>query len=53
MGDRDAAPDITRIVRQGSDCETAARDYDFSAGSIERHIREGREQAEAALAARR
>ncbi|MDN4039987.1 patatin-like phospholipase family protein [Massilia sp. YIM B02443] len=53
MGDKDAAPDITRIVRQGSECETAARDVDFSAGTVERHIAEGRSAAEAALAARR
>lgn len=53
MGDKDAAPDITRIVREGAECETAARDVDFSAGTIERHIAEGRSAAGAALAARR
>jgi hypothetical protein len=42
MGDQDAAPDITRIVREGSDSETAGRDYDFSAATIEGHINAGR-----------
>ena len=50
LGDKDAASSITRIVRCGSDCETAARDYDFSALSIARHIQEGRDTASEALA---
>jgi len=49
MGDKDAQPQITRIVRRGSECETASRDYDFSAASIAQHMREGQEQAAAAL----
>ena len=53
MGDKDAAPSITRIVRKGSECETAARDYDFSALSIARHMEEGRAAASEALAAQR
>lgn len=53
MGDKDAGPSITRIVRQGSDCETAARDYDFSALSIARHQEEGYAAAREALAAAR
>lgn len=53
MGDKDAAPSITRIVRKGTECETAARDYDFSALSIARHMEEGRAAAREALAAQR
>jgi len=52
MGDQDAAPDITRIVRPASSCETAGRDYDFSTASIERHVRDGCASTEAALARR-
>ena len=50
MGDKDAAASLTRIVRRGSDCETAARDYDFSAATIARHMQEGFAAAQAALA---
>ncbi|MGF6274853.1 NADPH-dependent 2,4-dienoyl-CoA reductase/sulfur reductase-like enzyme/predicted acylesterase/phospholipase RssA [Massilia sp. UYP11] len=53
MGDKDAAPSITRIMRKGSECETAARDFDFSALSIARHMAEGQAAAREALAARR
>lgn len=52
MGDKDSEPNITRIVRRGSDSETAARDYDFSAASIEQHMQAGLAQTRAALAAR-
>ena len=50
MGDQDAGPVITRITRKGSDYETAARDYDFSAVSIARHMEEGYSKAREALA---
>ena len=53
MGDRDAPPDITRIVRKGSDCESASRDYDFSATSIARHMEEGHAATRDALSARK
>ena len=53
MGDRDAPPDITRIVRKGSDCESASRDYDFSATSIARHMEEGYAATRDALSARK
>lgn len=52
MGDKDAAPSITRIVRKGTDCETAARDFDFSALSIARHMEEGYASAREMLADR-
>lgn len=53
MGDQDAGASITRITRAGSGCETAARDYDFSATSIAQHMQEGYAAARQALAAAR
>jgi NTE family protein len=53
MGDKDAQAQITRILRKGSDCETSARDYDFSALSIARHVSEGYAAAREALAEQR
>jgi NADPH-dependent 2,4-dienoyl-CoA reductase/sulfur reductase-like enzyme/predicted acylesterase/phospholipase RssA len=53
MGDRDAQNDIIRIMRRASECETAARDYDFSAASIARHMRDGHAMASEALKAHR
>lgn len=42
--------EITRFVHEGEAFESESKDYDFSRGTIQAHIRHGYEQAQAILA---
>ncbi|TFW31354.1 pyridine nucleotide-disulfide oxidoreductase [Massilia horti] len=53
MGDDDAKLDITRITREGSEGESASKDYDFSMTSIANNVQAGYEMAQRAINDRR